>query len=162
MGWFLIIHDNVGERGLELAQARYTIGRSRASDIRLFNPFVSRRHAILTQIDLPQTVPHYLLADAALSENPSANGLFLNTWRRVSVCSLQQGDVIHFGPQVYATIRDSESISDADKERLTAAFERVQALPKLSSEKSTKLTLLEPADQPTDLESIPELRPDVY
>ncbi len=148
MGWFLLIQDSVGERGLELTQARYTIGRSRKSDIRLFNTYVSRKHAVLTRVELSQTEPHYLLADAALSDEPSANGLFLNTWRRVGVCSLQQGDVIHFGPQACAKIVDVATLSRARKQQLELAFARAQQLPRLHADQNTSVSVFEPADQP--------------
>ncbi|NJK71921.1 MAG: FHA domain-containing protein [Synechococcaceae cyanobacterium SM2_3_60] len=147
MGWFLLIQDSVGERGLGLSQARYTIGRSRQSDIRLFNAYASRKHAVLTRVELSRDEPHYLLADAALSDTPSANGLFLNTWRRVGVCSLQQGDVIHFGPQACAKIIDAASLSSARKQQLEAAFARAQQLPRLHADQETFMSALEPADQ---------------
>lgn len=147
MGWFLLIQDSVGERGLELSQARYTIGRSRHSDIRLFNTYVSRKHAILTRVALSQAEPHYLLADAALSDRPSTNGLFLNTWRRVGVCSLQQSDVIHFGPQAYAKIVDVATLSSARKQQLELAFAKAQQLPRLHADQETFVSVLEPADQ---------------
>jgi diguanylate cyclase (GGDEF)-like protein len=70
-----------------LATPELVIGRSSASDFRLADEGVSRRHALLLH-----TRGHYFIQDL-----DSSNGTFLEG-RRVKRAPLMEGDLIQFGP----------------------------------------------------------------
>lgn len=85
-----------------LSAAEVVIGRASASDFRLTDEGVSRRHALLVH-----TRGHYFIQDL-----DSSNGTFLEG-RRVRRAPLMEGDLIQFGP--HASFRFC--LMDAKQER---------------------------------------------
>jgi hypothetical protein len=91
-GRYLAVEDDEETHLIVLARASTRVGRGLLADVRLEDPQVSRRHAIIA-----------LGADgtpgARLLDDRSANGTFLNG-REVSAAPLADGDVLRFGRAV--------------------------------------------------------------
>jgi pSer/pThr/pTyr-binding forkhead associated (FHA) protein len=98
----LIIEDDKGRRGVVLERSSYSIGRDPKCDIRLVSQFVSRHHATLIQLPISDGSYQYQIVDGDLKGKPSANGLLING-RRLRTHTLQDKDVVVFGPQVKIT-----------------------------------------------------------
>ena len=90
-------------RRVPLTKARMQFGRSTASDIPLGGAYVSRRHARIERG--PES--HWRVIDLG-----SSNGTFVNG-RRVEVATLNNGDVIGFGPHrlVLHAVEDASATS---------------------------------------------------
>jgi pSer/pThr/pTyr-binding forkhead associated (FHA) protein len=107
----LIIEDDQGRKEFTLERPAYSIGRDRASDIRLVSQFVSRRHATLIRLPRDQNshAYYYRIVDGDAKGRVSSNGLLING-RKVPSHDLKNEDEIVFGPQVraiYYLLRDS-------------------------------------------------------
>jgi pSer/pThr/pTyr-binding forkhead associated (FHA) protein len=63
------------------------IGRARACDIRLEDPFVSRQHARVISTEL----------GTAIQDLDSANGVYVNGRRSSGITPLHPGDVVQLG-----------------------------------------------------------------
>ncbi|MGK7912827.1 MAG: FHA domain-containing protein [Synechococcus sp.] len=95
------IHDGHKPRGYMLDAGMYSIGRSSTNAIAIPNRFVSRRHAYLIRVPVPDHpgMFTYCLVDGNRKGGNSTNGVLVNG-QRVGTHYLASGDVIHFGPEV--------------------------------------------------------------
>src|SRR5579863_2428543 len=82
----LVYSDSSGEHIIPLERPSTSIGRSLDQDLVLAETFVSRRHALIQQVN-----NHYEVAD-----QKSSHGTFLNG-ARVDSARLKSGDVLQFG-----------------------------------------------------------------
>ena len=89
-GRYLSFEDGDGERLLPLNRPIIHIGRGLVADVRLEDPHVSRRHAIVA-----------LRGEGVrVLDDRSANGTWVNG-RQVSVAHLSDGDVVRVGRAVF-------------------------------------------------------------
>ena len=89
-GRYLAVEDGDGHRLLALQRPITHVGRGLVADVRLEDPHVSRRHAIVA-----------LRGEGArVLDDRSANGCFVNG-RSVMVAHLTDGDVLRFGRAVF-------------------------------------------------------------
>ena len=95
------IHDGQKPRGYMLDAGMYSIGRSSSNAIAIPNRFVSRRHAYLIRVPVPDNAGAftYCLVDGNRKGGNSTNGVMVNG-NRIGTHYLSSGDVIHFGPEV--------------------------------------------------------------
>ena len=93
-GSYLVVEDGAERRLLRLGPGATHIGRGFGSDLRLDDPAVSRRHAIIVTAD----------AGAVVLDDRSANGTFVNG-RCVARAELGDGDVVVVG-RVALTYRE--------------------------------------------------------
>jgi hypothetical protein len=95
-GRYLAVEQGGTEHLIPLSCPITHVGRGLAADIRIADPRVSRRHAILAQRD----------DGIRVLDDRSSNGTFVNG-SEVQVASLHDGDVIRIGPVVlrYVEIR---------------------------------------------------------
>jgi hypothetical protein len=89
-GRYLAIEDAVGERLLALTRPITHIGRGLVCDLRLEDPHVSRRHAIVALRG----------GGVRILDDRSADGTFVNG-RPVDVAHLADGDVVRVGRAVF-------------------------------------------------------------
>ncbi|MBE9049720.1 EAL domain-containing protein [Nostocales cyanobacterium LEGE 11386] len=93
----LVIQDLQGSRTIPLHEATYSLGRHRENSIVLRSPSVSRQHAILLRVTLPETDQYgFRIIDGNFTGKGSTNGLLVNGNKRLSH-NLNHGDVIVFG-----------------------------------------------------------------
>lgn len=87
---------------IALEEGTYSIGRVAGNSIVINSPDISRQHAILLRIVVPNS-DHYIfrLVDGNLKGQPSTNGLFVNGFKRSSHI-LRHGDEIVFGGRTKA------------------------------------------------------------
>lgn len=96
----LLIEDKQGKRTIKLEDATYSMGRDSTNSIVLHSKLVSRQHAILLRISIPETASYlFRLIDGNLQGNRSTNGLTVNGQRCFSH-DLKHGDAIVFGVDV--------------------------------------------------------------
>jgi tetratricopeptide (TPR) repeat protein len=101
----LVIEDQQGRREVNLSQRQHTIGRDPRNDIHLASQFVSRFHAVLQRVDLPDRSDyHYQIKDGDLAGKPSKNGIQINGQPH-QIRQLQAGDVVVFGPDCRGTFQ---------------------------------------------------------
>ncbi len=95
------IHDGQKPRGYMLDAGMYSIGRSSSNAIAIPNRYVSRRHAYLIRVPVPEDPGNftYCLVDGNRKGGNSTNGVLVNG-KRIGTHYLSSGDVIHFGPEV--------------------------------------------------------------
>lgn len=101
-----------GSQHIALKEGTYSIGRIPGNSIVINSPEISKQHAILLRITVPDSDHHvFRLVDGNLKGKSSTNGLFVNGVRRSSHI-LRHGDEIVFGVQtkaVYACTSKPES-----------------------------------------------------
>lgn len=108
------IKDELGIRTYFLNKSYYLIGRGSNSSLKLYSPYVSRHHAILTRTK----DRNYIIEDGD-GATPSANGLFLKK-KKIYRYSIKNGDKILFGKDAYivfefSEIQKNEFIQDEEK-----------------------------------------------
>ncbi len=107
----LILEDQRGQRGVVLDKIYYSVGRAANNHIRLYDPFVSRRHALIIRVpEENQAGYSYVIFDGSPGSRQSTNGLFVNG-KRVASHRLQLFDKIGFGPRVTAVVRSTDHFS---------------------------------------------------
>ncbi|ARV57456.1 diguanylate cyclase [Nostocales cyanobacterium HT-58-2] len=109
----LVIKDLQGKRTIPLQEATYSLGRDSRNAIVLSSRSVSRQHAILLRITVPET-DHYAfrIIDGSFKGKRSTNGLFVNGAKCFSH-DLMHGDVIEFGSnQVQAEYYAISNVSE--------------------------------------------------
>jgi pSer/pThr/pTyr-binding forkhead associated (FHA) protein len=108
----LIINSSKGRQAIALAAAAYSIGRDPTNAIVLDFETVSRQHALLLRVPIPQANRYqYRLIDGNSEGKPSANGVYINGYR-CDCHTLSNGDVITFGRKItasYLTVSMGES-----------------------------------------------------
>ncbi|MEC4813627.1 MAG: EAL domain-containing protein [Scytonema sp. PMC 1069.18] len=93
----LVIKDLQGQRTIPLQEATYSLGRDSRNAIALHSRSVSRQHAILLRVTVPETDQYgFRIIDGSFKGKKSTNGLFVNGIQRYAH-DLQHGDVIDFG-----------------------------------------------------------------
>jgi diguanylate cyclase (GGDEF)-like protein/PAS domain S-box-containing protein len=98
----LVIQDLEGQRIIPLEGATYSIGRDSRNSIVLNSKVVSRQHAILLRVTIPDSKNYlFRIVDGNLNGQRSKNGLLINGKKSLAR-DLQNGDIIVFGPRVQA------------------------------------------------------------
>jgi diguanylate cyclase (GGDEF)-like protein len=93
----LVVQDLQGERTIPLQETTYSLGRHSGNSIVLRSRSVSKQHAILLRVTLPQTDQYgFRIIDGNFKGKGSTNGLFVNGCQCFSH-ELRHGDVILFG-----------------------------------------------------------------
>lgn len=99
----LILEDDRGCRSVALDAATHSIGRDQTNGIMLHSKTVSRQHALLLRLPMPETAGYrYRIVDGNSLGKPSVNGISVNGQRCTSF-ELKSGDEIQFGAQVRAS-----------------------------------------------------------
>ncbi|MEM9137121.1 MAG: ATP-binding protein [Cyanobacteria bacterium P01_F01_bin.42] len=110
----LVIDDLDGRRPITLDAATYSIGRDPTNSIVLNSKMVSRQHAILLRVTVPDTSTHmFRIIDGDLQGKRSTNGMIVNG-RRLFSHDLKHGDQLVFGSDVKAKYYFVKNMSDAD------------------------------------------------
>lgn len=111
----LLIEDKQGKRAVKLEATTCSIGRDTTNTIVLHSKLVSRQHAILLRIPIPETASHlFRLVDGNLQGDRSTNGLIVNGNRCFSH-DLNHGDKIVFGGDVKARYYAIADLSDFER-----------------------------------------------
>lgn len=110
----LVIEDKQGKRVIKLEDSTCSIGRDSTNAIVLHSKLVSRQHAILLRIAIPETASYlFRLIDGNLQGDRSTNGIIINDQRCFSH-DLKHGDVVVFGGDVKAIYYASSNLSDIE------------------------------------------------
>jgi len=145
----LAIEDEQSKRIILLEASTYTVGRDPENSIMIHSKWVSRQHAILLRVTVPQTTNYaFRIVDGDLQGKRSTNGLFVNGHRCFSH-DLKHGDLIQLGKETLATYCLMTGISNQDYLDYCETGE----IPDTSS-KTGKATTFVPPDP--DLESLNE------
>ena len=124
----LVLEDDKGRRDVLLTKNKYTLGRDRDCDLRIYSLFVSRHHATLTQKSDPHGCRYYEVCDGDGAGKLSANGILINgekSYRK----KLKHGDKLVFGPQVSATYQ----------------YRQIDIFPTMPTNDPFDITLIDPA-----------------
>ena len=98
----LVIEDNQGQRITTLKSATCSIGRDSRNTVVLDCDLVSRQHAILLRLTIPETASYlFRIIDGNLQGKRSKNGLSVNGQYCLSH-DLKHGDEVAFGGQAKA------------------------------------------------------------
>jgi diguanylate cyclase (GGDEF)-like protein len=98
----LVVQDPKGQRTLPLLEATYSLGRDLRNAIVLYSASVSRQHAILLRVTIPNTDQYgFRIIDGNFEGKKSTNGLFVNG-NKCLHHNLQNGDVIAFDSHTQA------------------------------------------------------------
>ncbi len=93
----LVVKDLQGQRTIPLQEATYSLGRDSRNAIVLRSRSVSRQHAILLRVTIPETDQYgFRIIDGDFKGKKSTNGVFVNGTKCFSH-NLQHGDLIAFG-----------------------------------------------------------------
>lgn len=137
---FLVIEDNHGKRLFPLRAASYSLGRDARNSILLHSKSISRQHALLLRITLPESeTGQYLfrVLDGNLRGKRSTNGLFINGERSLSH-DLSHGDLIEFGtPGVSLHYHTLTNLSDSEYRSLCEADDPLGLLNDFSDDPAT-------------------------
>ncbi|MFS8818078.1 FHA domain-containing protein [Synechococcus sp. R55.3] len=107
----LIFTDQMGRRGVVLDNIYYSVGRAVNNHIRLYDPCVSRKHALIIRIPDENRVGYgYVVFDGGSGSGRSTNGLFVNG-KRVLSHRLELLDKIGFGPNVTAIVESTDRLT---------------------------------------------------
>jgi signal transduction histidine kinase/DNA-binding response OmpR family regulator/pSer/pThr/pTyr-binding forkhead associated (FHA) protein/HPt (histidine-containing phosphotransfer) domain-containing protein len=110
----LVIRDLQGQRTIPLEIASYSLGRDPGNSIVLFDPSISRQHAIILRITVPETDEFiFRIIDGSLNGQKSTNGIRVNGQKGFSH-DLQNGDTIQLGNQTQAKYYAISNILDAE------------------------------------------------
>jgi diguanylate cyclase (GGDEF)-like protein len=121
----LVIGDRQGKRIVKLEASTCSIGRDTTNAIVLYSHLVSRQHALLMRMAIPETATYlFRLIDGNFRGKRSTNGLTVNGKRCFSH-DLKHGDVIEFGRDVRAGYYATADL--ADVEFLTSGAEDVSS-----------------------------------
>ncbi|MGB7414540.1 MAG: FHA domain-containing protein [Thermosynechococcaceae cyanobacterium] len=115
----LIIHDGAGRRVVQLEDVAYSVGRDASNAIVVDGPSISRQHALLVRLPVPNQGYRYRVLDGNSEGKASANGVYINGERK-SMHELNKGDIVRFGKEIKATY-------------MTVAMEQVEFLNYLES-----------------------------
>ncbi|GAB4542728.1 MAG: hypothetical protein Tsb0014_35780 [Pleurocapsa sp.] len=98
----LVIKDLKGEREILLEDESYSLGRKPTNSIVLNDPSISRQHAFILRIRVPEKNCYFFrIIDGSLNGKKSRNGLFINR-QKCSARDLKHGDLIEFGGDIQA------------------------------------------------------------
>jgi diguanylate cyclase (GGDEF)-like protein len=165
----LVLKDLQGQRTIPLQEATYSLGRDSRNAIVLRSRSVSRQHAILLRVTVPETDQYgFRIVDGSFKGKRSTNGLFVNGFKCFSQ-DLKHGDVIDFGShqvqakyyafsnlseQVFFESCEAEDIYKLILEQANPAnpFETLSCAPDPTMDGASEIAL-------TRLASFPELIP---
>ena len=103
-----------GQQTIPLEAATYSLGRDPSNSIVLNSMAVSRQHAILLRVTVPERNEHlFRIIDGSLKGKRSTNGLFVNG-DKCSSRMLRHGDIIEFGEHIKATYFTLSNLSDSE------------------------------------------------
>jgi pSer/pThr/pTyr-binding forkhead associated (FHA) protein len=105
-GRYLSVEDGEQERLIPLARPIVHLGRGLTSDVRLEDPLVSRRHAIIAQRG----------DGARVLDDRSSNGTFVNGGA-VTVAYLSDGDVLRVGRAVFRFVDITPAVKSSPVRR---------------------------------------------
>lgn len=108
----LVIKDRGGKRTIVLEAATYSIGRDPANSIVLHSNLISRQHALLLRVPMPNDSNLFRIFDGNLQGKRSTNGLMVNGQRCFSH-DLKPGDVLMLG-DVQASYHATTNLSDIE------------------------------------------------
>ncbi len=98
----LVVKDQKGKKTFPLEATTYSLGRDSRNSIELDAPSISRHHATILRITMPENEQSlFRIIDGSLNGKRSTNGLFINRQKKLSH-DLKHGDVIEFGGGVKA------------------------------------------------------------
>lgn len=158
----LVIHDQQGKRKVVLQHEIYSLGRGRSNSIVLNDPSVSRQHASIVRILIPDTNSHlFRIIDGDLNGNKSSNGLYVNQ-KKCSTWDLKHGDVVNFSKEVRIKYYSLSQITDAEFFEFCETDEDISSFFAASSRSFDTLVIEEDAEISSDvnlarLASFPEL-----
>jgi signal transduction histidine kinase len=110
----LLLEDQQGQRAITLGAKTFTMGRDKRNTIVLASDTISRQHAILLRVPLPQSVSHqFRIMDGNLQGKHSTNGIRVNGQRCFSR-NLSHGDMIMLGHDVTAQYFATANPSDVE------------------------------------------------
>ncbi|MDJ0706513.1 MAG: EAL domain-containing protein [Leptolyngbyaceae cyanobacterium MO_188.B28] len=110
----LDIKEPNSQQMVPLEAATYSLGRDPSNSIVLNAKAVSRQHAILLRVTVPESNDYlFRIVDGSLKGKRSTNGLFVNG-DKCSSHILRHGDIIEFGDQIKATYFTLSNLSDAE------------------------------------------------
>ncbi|NRB07282.1 MAG: EAL domain-containing protein [Richelia sp.] len=116
----LVVKDIQGQRVITLQETTYSLGRDSRNSINLRARSVSRQHAILLRVTVPDTEQYgFRVVDGNFHGKPSTNGLLVNGRKCVSH-DLKHGDIIEFGSNQAKAIY--YAICDVSGENITEDF----------------------------------------
>ncbi len=99
---YLVVDDVQGRRKILLSSTTYAIGRNPTNGIVLPSASISRQHAILLRVPIPQSSSHiFRIIDGNLQGRRSTNGVYINGVRRFSHI-LSHGDEVAFSSDTKA------------------------------------------------------------
>jgi diguanylate cyclase (GGDEF)-like protein len=108
---FLIVEDPKGMRTIPLTSTTYSLGRNPNNGIVLRSHMVSRQHALLLRVPMPQLTQHlFRIIDGNLQGKRSTNGILINGKRKFSHI-LSHNDEIIFSRDtkaIYQMVTDLE------------------------------------------------------
>ncbi|MGA0198124.1 MAG: EAL domain-containing protein [Prochlorotrichaceae cyanobacterium] len=135
---FLVIEDSQGKRLFPLRSASYSLGRDSRNSILLNSKSVSRQHALLLRITLPDSDQYlFRVLDGNLRGKRSTNGLFING-ERSTAHDLRHGDLIEFGTNdVIVTYHTLTNLSDLEYQSLCKADNPISFLEEVSDDPAT-------------------------
>lgn len=124
----LVIQQNNQTRVLELQQVIYTIGRAAKNSIPIQDRFLSRYHAYLVRVPIPEddTYTYCVFDGDREGQQLSKNGVFVNDQRIDYSHTLIPGDVISLGPDVRITF--CVMTSEYEAEILQSAWDHDESL----------------------------------
>ena len=92
-----LVKDIQGQRVITLHEATYSLGRDSRNSIVMRSRSVSRQHAILLRVTVPESDQYgFRVVDGNFNGKHSTNGLFVNGTKCLSH-DLKHGDIIEFG-----------------------------------------------------------------
>ncbi|MDJ0651256.1 MAG: ATP-binding protein [Xenococcaceae cyanobacterium MO_188.B19] len=98
----LVVQDHRGKKTFALEASTYSLGRDARNSIELYAPSISRHHATILRITIPEKDDSFFrIIDGSLNGKRSTNGLFINHHKCLSH-DLKNGDLIEFGSGVKA------------------------------------------------------------
>ncbi|MBK1986488.1 EAL domain-containing protein [Sphaerospermopsis aphanizomenoides BCCUSP55] len=109
----LVVRDPEGQRTIPLLEATYSLGRDTRNAIVLRSRSVSRQHAILLRVTVPNTEKFgFRIIDGDFKGKKSTNGIYVNGTKCFSH-NLQHGDIVAFGnPQAQAKYYAISNLSE--------------------------------------------------
>jgi signal transduction histidine kinase/CheY-like chemotaxis protein/pSer/pThr/pTyr-binding forkhead associated (FHA) protein/HPt (histidine-containing phosphotransfer) domain-containing protein len=110
----LVVHDIEGQRTVPLEMTSYSLGRDPRNSIVLFDSSISRQHAIILRITVPEKDRFiFRIIDGSLNGQKSTNGIRVNGYKCLSH-DLKNGDVIQLGTQVKAKYYAISNLLDVE------------------------------------------------
>ena len=99
---------------IPLEATTYSLGRDPSNSIVLNAKAISRQHAILLRVTIPESNEYlFRIVDGSLKGKRSTNGLFVNG-EKCSSHILRHGDIIELGDQIKATYFTLSNLSDSE------------------------------------------------